>query len=165
MGIQHALGHDGVNMIVQIVNCSSVMAGGVAKDIADIYPIVKVEYTRLANQLQSNALGVAQVIEVEVPNKSDGHYYVANLFAIDKPNYRWYEQRHTGIERVLSYPALCTSLSSLSSYMRLHSSMKRSDFTLMIPTGMGCLRAGGDWDIVKEHIDFHLKDVNVLYYK
>lgn len=163
MGIEHNL-RNPVNMIIQIVNTQGIMKGGVAKGIADRYPIVKEEYERYCKQIKGSLLGKLQVIDFIQPEYSATEmYYVANLFAIDKPNFNWHKQSQESRSRVVSYPALYYALSNLAAYIRLLP-IEHSTFGVMVPSGMGTLRGGGDWDIIKEGVDYHLGFTNLQYY-
>ncbi len=57
-------------------------------------------------------------------------------------------------KRHLNYGALAQCLSKVKAIK-----------TIGIPYLIGCDRAGGDWEVVKEMIDFILKDYEVIYYK
>lgn len=158
MGIEDTLGNP-FDMIVHIVNCKGIMKGGIAKGVSTRFPKVEQEYIRYCNQLRSSALGKAQVCEINTPNKT---LYIANLFAIDTPNFDWYKQKEK--IRVVSYPALGNALSMLATYIRMLPT-DPTQFKIGVPIGMGTARGGANWYIVKEHVDFYLGSLNLNYHE
>lgn len=157
MGIEETLGNP-FDMIIHIVNCSGIMKGGIAKGISTRYPEVEQEYIRYCRQLRSAALGKVQVCELNYPDKT---LYIANLFAIDKPNFDWYKQKEK--LRVVSYPALGSALNMLASYIKLLN-VDIAQFKIGVPIGMGTARGGANWYIVEEHVNYYLGALNLTYH-
>lgn len=157
MGVESHLGNP-YDMIIHIVNCKGIMKGGIAKGVSTLYPEVEQEYIRYCRQLRSGALGKVQVCEVPTPTKT---LYIANLFAIDTPNFDWYKQKEK--QRVVSYPALGSALSMLASYVRMLP-IDITQFKIGVPIGMGTARGGANWYIVEEHVNYYLGALNLTYH-
>jgi len=128
-----------VDVIGHVVNCQHKMNSGIAKSIREHYPTVYDFYMETNCQL-----GVCRSI-------SWGRGIVCNLYAQE---YFGYDGK-----RYLNYGALAESLSYMSKYVVNHNSL------IGFPYKMGSDRAGGDWDIVLEMIEFYFKDHNVKIYK
>jgi O-acetyl-ADP-ribose deacetylase (regulator of RNase III) len=157
MPIEDTLGNPS-DMIIHIVNCKGIMRGGIAKGISSRYPKVEEEYIRYCHQVREKALGTLQVCLVQ----KDPPLYIANLFAINIPNFNWYKQKENR-DRVVIYPALGSALASLATYIRLLE-IDTAQFKIGVPMGMGTARGGADWTIVKEHVDYYLGNTQLNYY-
>lgn len=157
MGLEDTLGNP-ADMIVHIVNCKGIMRGGIAKGVSSRFPQVEEEYKRYCNQLREKALGTVQVCSVNANPAT----YIANLFAINVPNFNWYKEKDTRT-RAVSYPALGTSLAKLATFIRMLE-VNPATFKVFVPVGMGTTRGGADWSIVKEHVDYHLGNTQLTYY-
>jgi len=130
-----------VNVIGHVVNCQHKMNSGIAKSIRKRYPQVYDFYMETDCQL-----GLCKSI-------GWGCRAVCNLYAQDNYGYDG--------KRYLSYPALAESLSRMSKHV------VDGDSSIGFPYKMGSDsdRAGGDWDIVLEMVEFYFKDHNVRIYK
>lgn len=131
-----------VTVIGHVVNCQHKMASGIAKSIRESYPKVYRQYmdTRCV-------LGNCGIVMI---NDSLSTPVVCNLYA---QQYYGYDGK-----RYLNYAAL-------SECLRLMSENLSSRCIVGFPYKMGSDRAGGDWDIVLEMIEFYFKDHNVRIYK
>lgn len=134
------------NIIAHQTNCKGVMGAGIAKTIRDNFPNVYREYKDYCNKEdQSENLGTIQVIKVN-DNK-----YIANLFG----QYAYGRQ------------TLQTNYNALKKCLRLIAEYaKENKLSIAIPYKIGCVNAGGDWNVVenliKETID-EFKVPIVLY--
>lgn len=128
-----------INVIGHVVNCQHKMNSGIAKSIRERYPVVYDFY------METNCkLGLCRSI-------SWGHGIVCNLYAQE---YFGYDGR-----RYLNYGALAENLSHMSKHVVSSGSL------IGFPYKMGSDRAGGDWNIVLEMIEFYFKDHEVKIYK
>lgn len=136
-----------VNVIAHVVNCKGVMGSGIAKSIKDRYPKVFEEYKKFCKEdSKEGLLGRLNAVYLV-----DGSKTVWNLFAqLDYGR----DKRH------LNYGALGSCLYDAADYWS--TSHKQ---ILGFPYLMGCDRAGGDFSIVLEMIEFYFKDHEVKIYK
>ncbi|MBE2918335.1 macro domain-containing protein [Anoxybacillus flavithermus] len=135
------------NIIGHQVNCQGTMGAGLAAKIRNKYPIVFEKYKGLVNKFSDNKemlLGTAQIIKV------DENKYVANLFG---QFYYGRGERHT------DYKSLYQALETLKQKAKKH------NLTVALPYGLGCVLAGGDWNIVRELINKAFEDYEVTIYK
>ena len=140
-----------VNIIAHCVNCQGVMGSGIAKSIKDRYPKVFNNYyqtTLLYNQKRQNSplLGVSQIVYL-----NNGRY-IFNLFG----------QNAFGNKRDLDYGAISRSLIRMADGIVEYNI---ENCVIGFPYLMGCDRAGGDWTIVSEMIEFIFKEFEVKFYK
>ncbi len=125
------------------VNCVGVMGAGVARQVADKYPVVYAEYKRLCRERSANELlGTVQIVQVN-------NLRIANVFG-----QRGYGrgQRHT------NYVALRLALTRLAETMM-------PGERISFPYGIGCGLAGGDWDVVSQIIEDVFGGFRVYLYK
>lgn len=132
-----------VNVIGHVVNCQGKMNSGIAKSIRERYPDVYNHYI-------SSDIYLGKMAIIELPPYNEQGKFVANLYA----------QQFYGYDgkRYLNYGAISHSLSRLRGVCS-------SDDKIGFPYKMGCDRAGGDWSIVLEMIEFYFKDHEVKIYK
>ena len=126
-------------VIIQQVNCQGVMGAGLAKKIADKWPVVKKQYLFYC-QHEDIQLGAVQFVSVE---KSERWLRVANLFG------QWSYGRgkcHT------SYRALANGFNRIAALANYH------NLPVYLPHGIGCGLAGGDWRVVSALIEQELPD-------
>jgi len=140
-----ALDNRDVDVIGHIVNCQGVMGSGIAKSIKQRYPSVYEIYfnTCLKSEDKSNLLGLAEGCYIAKQK------WVYNLHAqLDYGTYK----------RQLNYGAIAECLIRMA---------YEADPRCYIgfPFKMGSDRAGGDWTIVLEMIEFYFKDHSVKIYK
>lgn len=138
-----ALDNGDVFYIGHVTNCCGIMGSGIAKSIKDRYPQVYQHYSAMYNKAspKTELLGTCQGIGV-------GHGVIFNLHA----------QLNYGLDkRHLNYGALGEGLYKMSEdcYSEV----------VGFPFKMGSDRAGGDWSIVLEMLEFYFKDHNVKIYK
>lgn len=137
----------GANIIAHQVNCKGAMGKGIAKTIAEKYPLVKKEYQRICFVPDDKVLlGTCQIVNVE------NNYYIANLFG----------QYNYGANRNVVYTdldALRKSMATLADFI------KKKDLSLAIPYKIGCDLAGGDWDKVYPMICEVFKDTKTKIYQ
>lgn len=139
-----ALDRDEIDVVGHIVNCQAVMGSGIARSIRDRYPKVYEAYLESFKEAAEEGIdNLGMLGHVEVVGG------VANLYA--QFNYGR-DKRH------LNYGALGKCLQSLSKFAGGH-------LTYGFPYKMGSDRAGGDFSIVLEMIEFYFKDHNVRIYK
>lgn len=118
-------------VIVHQVNCRGVMGAGLAKAIADKYPIVKTQYLRKFYSMGWQ-LGNTQFVSIH-PD-----LYVCNLAG--QVTYGRENIRYT------NYDALKIGFAEVHNFAFEHS------LQVYLPYGIGCGLANGDWPTVKEII-------------
>lgn len=135
------------DIIIQQVNCLSVMGAGLAKQIRDKYPHVFTLYKIHCDVHKSNREKLlGQVLFV---NTSDGKV-IANAFG----------QLGFGRDKVQTdYEALEAALWKVKAYAI------KNKLTVSLPEGLGCGLAGGDWNIVYGLIKEVFHDYDVTIYK
>lgn len=135
-----------VNVIGHVVNCQHKMASGIAKSIREHYPVVYEEY--MDNPC---VLGNCGFVDIEpLVNPLYPEKTVCNLYA---QCYYGYDGK-----RYLNYAALSEALREMADGIP-------SKLIVGFPYKMGSDRAGGDFEIVLEMIEFYFKDHNVRIYK
>ncbi|PLS19516.1 Appr-1-p processing protein [Bacillus sp. M6-12] len=143
------------DIIVQQVNCRGFMGAGLAKTIMQRYPNVRKEYRSFREkQLKTlkddeKLLGLVNYIDVY-----DGKI-IANVFGQvdirqdrnDKTVYTKKEALFQGIEDIKN-------------------KAKKLNFSVAIPTYIGCGLAGGDWEEIQKGIEaiFENSSVDVVFY-
>lgn len=133
------------NLILQQVNCRGVMGSGLAKQIADKWPLVKKSYQIVCNNaIPYDLLGKIHSVRI---NKDR---YVVNVFG--QLNYG----RNKNVVYT-DYDALRKAFESIALY--------HPDKTIAIPYKFGCGLANGDWNIVLKLIEEFFKDFDVIIYK
>lgn len=134
----------GCNIICHQVNCQGRMGSGLALTIKDYDPRVFDEYKKYIFEKGKRAV-LGDTLFVN----SKG-FMVANVFGQE---YYGYMGLYT------DYKALEKGLRSVNKYA------KANGLTVGIPYKMGCDRAGGDWEIVKELIATIFTEVDVTICK
>jgi O-acetyl-ADP-ribose deacetylase (regulator of RNase III) len=138
-----------VNVLGHVVNCQGVMGSGIALSIKEKYPEVYRAYMESFDDCsKENLLG-----HVEIINSSFGTdnpiRFVCNMYA---------QFDYGRNKRHLNYGAISNCLERLSDWTPEH-------FVVGFPFKMGCDRAGGDFSIVLEMIEFYFKNHQVKIYK
>lgn len=124
-------------IIVHQVNMAGVMGAGLARRIADRWPLVKYMYKNAVTG-KMYQLGDIQKIEVE-----PGLLYIVNLFGQRKYG------RETGVVYT-NYDAVARGLSATWKFSLELAAPYRPQ--IYIPFGMGCGLGGGNWDVIYELI-------------
>lgn len=142
------------NIIVQQVNCHGVMGAGLAKQLAQRYPVIVSPYKKLCFDKGMNCLGDAQLIQVSALGPKSSHKHVANLFG----------QKHYGRNSNViytDYKAFTEGLSLIKQYAGQH------EFSVAIPYGIGCGLANGNWNVIEDIINnvFSNTNIDVTIYK
>jgi O-acetyl-ADP-ribose deacetylase (regulator of RNase III) len=123
-------------IIVQQVNNRGVMGAGLAKQIADKWPVVK-EIYQTYTLVEGLDLGTNIFIPVE--------WYVWVASIVGQDGYGR-DRRYT------NYDALRKGLMSVAHYQSFFS------VPVYVPYGLGCGLGGGSWDVVKEILEEELPD-------
>lgn len=135
-----------IDHMIHIGNCMGRMGAGIAKQIKEEYPEHYNHYLTYCSYEEDPDVLLGDLLGTPF----DSQFLIVLL-----------AQKEYGTQqRQLDYGALAKSLSTLSEKMRV---VNKGD-TIGVPWGMGCVLAGGDWTIVKEMVDFMLKDFEVVYY-
>ncbi len=122
---------DGI--IIHQVNCQNKFSAGLAKSIAEQYPIVKREYHAYMDKTPAQSVfGLAQAVRV------NDRLTIVNLFS----QYYYGNAARTG-EIYTDYDKLINGIKEIC---------KTHDETIYIPTGIGCGLAGGDWNYVSKEL-------------
>lgn len=126
-------------ILLHVVNCQGVMGSGIAKEIRTRIPFA---YQMYMKAYQNGHLKLGSM------STGNGIY---NLAAQD---------RYGTDKRHLNYGALGDCLNAVRNEMRYVTMF--SDSEIVIPYKMGCDRAGGDWNVVYEMIEYYFKDYEVV---
>lgn len=128
--------------LLHVVNCQGVMGSGIAKTVRERIPTA---YTNYKIDESRGALKLGSL------SWSDD-YSVFNLAAQFN-----YNKKDEWQYRRLNYGALGQCLAMIqANWMFKTNSSGGQERELVIPYMMGSDRAGGDWEIVKEMLDFYL---------
>lgn len=136
-----------VDALMHCCNCQGKMNSGIAKQIRNTFPRVYDYYMEHSSDLE---LGEVQVINVGSLCKRDNSF-VVNLLGQE---YYGYDNK-----RYVNYGALSHSI--YQGLLCLLKSVTCEDMPLKIaiPYKMGCDRAGGDWAIVSEMVEYFCKEL------
>lgn len=148
-----ALKEGEINYLLHCVNCQGVMGSGIALQIRHAFPEVYedyIEFIKHKNNLQEKILGECRVSRIQKDIN------VVNLFG----------QENFGTQvRQLNYGAISQSLWLFKNHYDFCNEFKDNRLSIGLPYKMGCDRAGGDWEIVYEMVEFYLQDYDVMIYK
>lgn len=122
------------------VNCQNVMGAGIAKAIADAYPIVKTEYHRRCAMYESQAKRTEALYGHYQLVKVDDGLYVANIFSQDKFG--------NGPKRGVKF----TNEDYLVKNIRALAE-RYPNLTIYVPIGIGCGYGGGNWGTISKRIE------------
>lgn len=141
-----AFDRGGLDAIAHCTNCQGVMGSGIALQIKQRYPQVFEDYRSFYEERsfdkQGLILGTASFTALE-----EG--LVCNLHA----------QQNYGQGKQINYGALADALGDFSLELEYGD-------VVGVPYLMGSDRAGGDWNVVKEVVDYYLgQDYELRYYK
>lgn len=135
-----------VHVIGHVVNCQGVMGSGIAKSIRERYPLVYEEYSKLYMEYKSNPLDILGVCQGVWLNDNKG---IFNL----------HSQLNFGYgKRQLNYGAFAAALGLMLDGLVVGD-------IVGFPYKIGCDRAGGDWEIVSEMIEYYFRDNEVKIYQ
>lgn len=140
------------DIICHQVNCRGVMGAGLAKKIAETYPLVLRVYRDKCNK------GLARLGELDFVQTPDMRI-VCNMYAQD---------RYGRDRQYTDYEAFKDCLDGIVDFVRrCESKYNRKIRKIGFPYNIGCGLAGGDWNIVRELIEnrFATEDVEVEIYK
>lgn len=122
---------DGNRVLLHVVNCQGVMGSGIAAQIKERVPQAFDIYRK---EYKRGALMLGDVIF---------RGGVASLIA---------QEQYGRGKRQLNYGALSTTL---------HHVMMWDSTEFVVPYLMGCDRAGGDWEVVLEMLEWYLPNLTV----
>lgn len=142
-----------VDVIGHVVNCQGVMGSGIAKSIREQYPQVYLEYKALFDSTKDNIdlLGKCQKVPLKGTSQKESPYLMKGILNL----HAQFNFGNSG--RFLNYGAFGQCLAS--------STLSLGDTVYGFPYKMGSDRAGGDWNIVLEMIEFYFKNLDVKIYK
>lgn len=133
------------NLILHQVNCQGAMGAGIAKQISDKWPIVRVRYKIHCSLYDSHdLLGTVQFVDIGNDQK------VVNVFG------QLFYGRHANV-CYTSYKALKEAFRFIDSAC--------SGKTVAIPYKLGCGLGGGKWPVVYELIKECFRNCNVTIYQ
>lgn len=133
-------------IICHQVNCQGVMGSGVAKEVRERYPKVYEEYhiyCESNKDCPERMLGVAQMVPVD----DKGSRWIVNCFG--QNGYGYDGKQYTSVGALFE------------AFKEVAKIAKASGVKVAMPYGIGCVRGGAKWLLVKEIIDFTFKDVDV----
>ncbi|MDO4562215.1 MAG: Appr-1-p processing protein [Clostridia bacterium] len=148
------------DVILHQVNCQGVMGSGVAKQVRERYPIVYDYYKSWCDNDEYNPkhfptsplLGMIQIVYIDdnvVGDTNNSNRVIVNMFSQDKFGYDG--------KCYTNYDALKRCLENVN--------IQFKGYTVAIPYGLGCVRGGGDWNVVSKMIETSLKDCDVTLYE
>ena len=154
------------DIICHQVNCSGVMKAGLAKQIAQRYPMVEKEYMDLthpcsmppSNDYKHILLGTIQNVKI-----SD-HQYICNIFGqLGYGRQKICYTDYVAFEKALNELGIfCTELYNNKLLEDEKHSIKPSKITVAFPHGIGCGLANGNWTHISALIlHFEAKFKNV----
>ncbi len=132
------------NIICHQVNVDGIMGGGLAKQIASVYPMCEIAYTDMCKELTNDYDKLKGKCLLYL---SDGKR-IANCFT-QKPNFD------------TDYEALKECFTNLMELCKYH------DYTICVPYKYGCGIANGEWEAVESILN-KLSDeykVNIVVYR
>jgi O-acetyl-ADP-ribose deacetylase (regulator of RNase III) len=135
-----------VNIIGHCCNAQGKMNSGIAKSIRERYPAA---YERYMVFHKLGSLEVGNCIAANIGWPSDQRY----IFNLVGQEFYGYDGK-----RYLNYGAMGHALQYMSERVA-------EGEAIGFPYNMGCDRAGGDWGIVLEMIEFYFKDHQVKIYR
>ena len=135
-----------IHFLLHVANCQGKMNSGVAKEIREVFPAVFESYKRCEHNFG---------LELGTISRRGG---VINLHAQEFYGYDG--------KRYLNYGALAESLHNAQLQIHeLTSDHNEKIINVGIPYNMGCDRAGGNWEVVSEMVDYYLGSYNVVAYQ
>ena len=149
------------------VNCQSVMGSGVALSIKERYPNVFEEYLSFSEEVKTKwkqpLLGQVQKVRVagfEELSRQGCDFYEKGVINIFGQEFYGYGKRQ------VNYGALGKAFTALSyGLTQGYEDSISEDEVIGFPYKFASDRAGGDWGIILEMIDFHFKDHKVKIYQ
>lgn len=138
------------DIIVQQVNCRGLMGAGLALSIMKRYGNVKSEYQKYRlNQLKSLDSDKELLGNVNYVDVYDGHI-IANVFG------------QVDIRKGYNDNTVYTDKDALlKGILNVKEKAEKLNFSIAIPTYIGCGLAGGDWGDIKSGIESIFEDSNV----
>lgn len=150
--IKHVVGdmldftNDAPDFIVHQTNCEGRMGGGIAKTIKEKFPKVYVQYLEfLARERfegKTNLLGEVSISTISLDYRKVG---VLNVYAQDACSEN--KAPYKG-GRYTSYDALCEGLKLVRDMFVPQLTSSRSPVRIWMPEKIGCVKGGGDPDVV-----------------
>ena len=130
---------DNTGALIHVCNNVRVMGSGIALEIKNRYP---------------NTFKVYH--DAKTCNLGDVSYHISDLIfnMVAQDDFSGIQPKH----RHLNYGALAVCLEIVDLACK-----QIGVKTIYVPTLMGALRAGGDWKIVKEMVEFILSDFDIVY--
>jgi hypothetical protein len=145
--IVNALQKKEIDILAHCCNTRNVFGSGLALQVAQVFPSAYDLDTRL-HKRKLNKLGVAWLDE-----KSG----VMNCYA---------QKDYGRGKRQVNYGALADCLDQIRTELNYHlDNVPSKSLKIGFPYQFASNRAGGDWNIVLEMIEYYLNDFDVLIYK
>ena len=138
----------GINTIAHCCNTMNVMGAGIAKQIAERYPLAK-EADDVATKAGRSDLGEFSFAEVELDNTAD---FPHQEFGVEKRKgriFNLYTQDSIGFGREVNYEALYRNLHLMRNQLN-----NNVNTILGLPFEMSSGLAGGSWEIVSAMINY-----------
>lgn len=130
------------DILVHQVNVNGIMGGGVAKQIATLYPKTNIGYKKICKERKNEFDNLKGSVYV---TKEKGKY-IANIFS-QKKNFD------------TDYDAMRSALNKVKEFA------KKQNLNIAMPYKIGCGIANGDWTIVLNNIEKVFIDYKVSLYK
>lgn len=133
------------DILVHQVNVDGVMGGGVARQLAELFPYLEKNYSIYAENKENNfgkLFGDVLFYScIEVPKQ-----IVANVFSQDKRFNTNYEALRIAFKKVKKFAM-------------------KNNYTIAMPYGIGCGIANGEWGKVYKIIEDVFNDYEVMLYR
>lgn len=130
------------DILVHQVNIDGIMGGGLAKQIANLYPKTERDYIKFCNNYNFKYINLRGKVDL---TKERGKY-IANMFSQDKDFNTDYSAMEIGLTKIRDFA-------------------KQENLTVAMPFKIGCGIANGKWELVLDIINKVFKDYSVSLYK
>lgn len=130
------------DIIVHQCNIDAILGGGIAKQLAEKYPMAEREYMKICREYKNNYENLKGKIDLTLENGK----YIASIFSQDKHFNTDYEAMRQALELVKGFA-------------------KQENLSVALPYGMGAGIANGDFNKVLEVIEEVFSDYCVSLYK
>lgn len=130
------------DILIHLVNIAGVMGAGIAKQIAEKYPLAERDYIKICVENNNSYEKLKGKVDLTFENGK----YIASIFSQDKNFNTDYEAMRQALELVKGFA-------------------KQEKLSIALPYGIGCGIANGDWNTVQELIEKIFNDYCISLYK
>ena len=130
------------DILVHQVNVDGIMGGGVAKQIATLYPKTNIDYKKFCKERRNKFDNLKGSVHL---TKENGKY-IANMFSQDEKFNTDYEAMEFALNKIKKFA-------------------EEEKKTVAMPFKIGCGIANGEWELVMNLINKAFKGYEVVLYK